>query len=149
MDDQSRAPKTRVRATDLRAIAEVRRLQENPELGGFRIHAALKQIGIELCPRTCGRILALNRKLYHLSGPQAHPHEPKAMPFKAVRRQQYWTVDIRYLDMHNLGGGMIYVIAIGPMVFYRDAPRSRLLDCLNRKPHHMRGCILPYCGKPI
>jgi putative transposase len=113
MDDQSRAPKTRVRKADLRAIAEVRSLQENPELGAFRIHAALKQLGIDLSPRTCGRILALNRKLYRLSGPQAQPpRAPKEMPFKATRRHQYWTVDIRYLDMHTLGGGMIYVIAI-------------------------------------
>ncbi len=112
MDDQSRAPKTRVRKTDMKAIAQVRTLQENPELGAFRMHAALQQIGIELSPRTCGRILALNRKLYGFSKAPAPPHEPKAMPFKATRRHQYWTVDLRYLDMHNLGGGMIDVIAI-------------------------------------
>jgi putative transposase len=112
MDDQSRAPKTRVRKTDLKAIAQVRTLQENPELGAFRIHTALKQIGIELSPRTCGRILALNRKLYQLRGPQTQPRELKEMPFKVTRRHQYWTVDIRYLDMHTLDGGMIYVIAI-------------------------------------
>jgi hypothetical protein len=34
------------------------------------------------------------------------------MPFEASRRHQYWTVDVRYLDMHQLGGGMIYVISI-------------------------------------
>ena len=34
------------------------------------------------------------------------------MPFQASRRHQYWTVDVRYLDMHQLGGGMIYVISI-------------------------------------
>lgn len=28
----------------------VKRLQENPELGAFRIHAALRQIGIEISP---------------------------------------------------------------------------------------------------
>ena len=33
------------------------------------------------------------------------------MPFAAVRRHQYWTVDVRYLD-HQLDGGHIYVIAI-------------------------------------
>jgi len=42
----------------------VRRLQENPDLGEFRIHAALLQLGIKLSPRACGRILALNRTLY-------------------------------------------------------------------------------------
>ena len=34
------------------------------------------------------------------------------MPFQATRRHQYWTVDMRYLDMHQLGGGMIYCISI-------------------------------------
>src|SRR5260370_17884780 len=34
------------------------------------------------------------------------------MPFRAERRHQYWTTDIRYLDMHQLGGGMIYCISI-------------------------------------
>ncbi len=48
-------------------------LQANPELGEFRIHAALLQLGIRLSPRTCGRILALNRSLYKLPGPAAEP----------------------------------------------------------------------------
>jgi transposase InsO family protein len=90
----------------------VQQLQENPELGAFRIHAALKQEGIELSPSTCGRILALNRSLYQLPGPVPKSHEPKPMPFEASRRHQYWTVDVRYLDMHQLGGGMIYCISI-------------------------------------
>jgi hypothetical protein len=33
------------------------------------------------------------------------------MPFAAVRRHQYWTVDVRYLD-HQLDDRNIYVIAI-------------------------------------
>lgn len=55
---------------DLRAMNEVRKLQENPELGEFRISAALAQLGIHLSPRTCGRILAVNRKLYGLEKPK-------------------------------------------------------------------------------
>lgn len=78
--DKSRAPKRRIRKADLRAITAVRRLQENPELGEFRIYAALKQMGIDLSPRTCGRILTLNRKLYGLAGPKRGPREPKGMP---------------------------------------------------------------------
>lgn len=39
-------------------------------------------------------------------------HTPQAMPFEASRRHQYWTVDVSYLDMHQLGGGMTYVISI-------------------------------------
>jgi len=30
------------------------------------------------------------------------------MPFQASRRHQHWTADVRYLDMHQLGVGMIY-----------------------------------------
>jgi putative transposase len=98
--------------TELGAMEAVRKLQENPELGAFRIHAALKQLGIHLSTRTCGRILSRNRKLYGLRGPEAKPREPKPMPFKADRRHQYWTVDVRYVDVHQLGGGNIYTITI-------------------------------------
>jgi hypothetical protein len=48
-----------------------------------------------LSTRTCGRILARNRKLYGLRGPRAKPREPKPMPFQTYRRHQYWTVDVR------------------------------------------------------
>lgn len=50
MPDKSHARTDGVRKTDLPAIAAIRRLQENPELGAFRMHAALKQQGIELRP---------------------------------------------------------------------------------------------------
>jgi transposase len=112
LDDKPPLPKHPRRKVDLRVMNEVRKLQENPELGEYRVHAALLQLGIKLSPRTCGRILALNRSLYGLDKPAKAPHEPKPMPFEASRRHQYWTVDVRYLDMHRLGGGMIYVISI-------------------------------------
>jgi transposase InsO family protein len=112
LDDKPHARKRIPRKADLRAINAVRKLQENPELGEYRIHAALLQLGIKLSPRTCGRILALNRSLYGLDTPKKAPHDPKPMPFQATRRHQYWTVDVRYLDMHQLGGGMVYVITI-------------------------------------
>jgi len=99
-----------VRKVDLRAMDAVRRLQQNPELGEFRVHAALKQLGITLSPRTCGRILALNRRLYGLEKPKAGRGEKKQMPFASSRRHQYWTADVRYLD-HRLGGN-VYVISI-------------------------------------
>jgi len=111
LDDKIHARKSGVRKVDLRTIALIRELQENPELGEFRIHAALKQLGIELSPRTCGRILAVNRRLYGLAGPARTPHVPKDMPFKASRRHQYWTVDVRYLD-HGLDDGKVYCISI-------------------------------------
>ncbi len=39
---------------------------------------------------------------------------PKAaMPFRAERRHHFWSVDIRYLDMHRLPGvEMVYCISI-------------------------------------
>ena len=101
-----------VRRADLKAYAAVRRLQENPNLGEFRIHAALAQIGIHLSPRTCGRILAVNRKLYGLEKPKGPVKERREMPFLATRRHQYWTADVRYIDEHRLGGGTVYVVSI-------------------------------------
>jgi putative transposase len=112
LEDKPHARKDGVRRTTFNAIATVRELQENPELGEFRVHAALKREGIELSPRTCGRILARNRALYGLPKPAASPREPQPMPFAASRRHQYWTVDLRYLDMHQLGGGNIYMLSI-------------------------------------
>jgi len=110
LQDRAHSPNNPRRKVDVRTMNQMRKLQENSELGEFRIHAALLQLGIKLSPRTCGRILALNRSLYGLEKPKHAPREPKAMPFQASRRHQYWTVDVRYLDMHQLGGGMIYVI---------------------------------------
>jgi transposase InsO family protein/transposase len=109
--DKPSIPQQPATKTTLWAMNQVRKLQQNPELGAFRIHAALEQLGSHLSTRTCGRILARNRKLYGLRGPEAKPREPKAMPFKADRRHQYWTVDVRYLD-HQLGDGNIYSITI-------------------------------------
>src|SRR5207248_4626838 len=111
LEDKPPRPKHPARKTDLAAINAVRKLQVNPELGEFRIHAALLQLGIRLSPRTCGRILALNRKLYGLPGPAREPQEPQPMPFKAVRRHQYWTVDLRYID-HQLDDRNVYCISI-------------------------------------
>ena len=111
LDDKSTAPKQHAHKVTLRAIATVKELQENPLLGEWRVHAALKRLGIHLSPRTCGRVLALNRTLYGLATPTPTPKEPKPMPFAAGRRHQYWTMDIRYLD-HGLGDGKVYCISI-------------------------------------
>ncbi len=87
-------------------------MQINPELGEYRVSAALEQLGIKLSPRTCGRILALNRQLYHLQMPRKSEHTKKELPFQSDYRHHYWFVDIRYLDMHKLGGEMIYCISV-------------------------------------
>ncbi len=112
LEDKPPIPHQAATKTTLWSMNQVRKLQQNPELGAFRIHAALEQLGIHLSTRTCGRILARNRKLYGLRGPEATPREPKPMPFQAHRRHQYWTVDVRYIDVHQLGGGNIYSITI-------------------------------------
>jgi putative transposase len=112
LTEHSRARPKKVRKVDLKTIQTVRGLQVNPELGAFRIKAALQQAGIRLSERTCGRILALNRKLYGLPTPKTEPREPKVQPFKAERRQQYWTVDVRYIEEHQLGTKPLYVISI-------------------------------------
>ena len=38
-------------------------VKETSELGAYRVRAALEQIGIHLSQATCGRLLALNRKI--------------------------------------------------------------------------------------
>ncbi len=111
--DRSRAPHHPARKVDLKAMAAIRRLQVNPELGEFRIHAALAQQGIHLSPRTCGRILALHRALGAPKPAAVVPRESQPMPFAAHRRHQYWSVDIRYIEDHALGTGKpAYVISI-------------------------------------
>ena len=112
LPDKSSRPHQPATKTTLKAMQEVKQMQINPELGEYRVSAALEQLGIKLSPRTCGRMLALNRALYHLQMPRKGGRPKKEMPFKAAYRHQYWSVDIRYLDMHQLGGGMIYCISI-------------------------------------
>jgi hypothetical protein len=112
LEDRSHAPHHPARKVDLKTMAAIRRLQANPELGEFRVHAALAQLRIDLSPRTCGRILALHREL-GAPRPASAPQEPQPMPFAAVRRHQYWSVDVRYVEDHALGTGKpAYVISI-------------------------------------
>ena len=113
LEDRSHTPLRPARKVDLKAMAAIRRLQANPELGEFRVHAALAQRGIDLSPRTCGRILALHRAIGAPNPAAATPHEAQPMPFAAVRRHQYWSVDVRYIEDHALGTGKpVYVISI-------------------------------------
>ncbi|MCA1837683.1 MAG: DDE-type integrase/transposase/recombinase, partial [Actinobacteria bacterium] len=86
-----------------------------PNLGEFRVHAALAQVGIHLSPRTCGRILALNRRLYGYEKPKSGGgKEKKPMPFASKRRHELWTTDVRYIDEVDEGrfGSKINVISI-------------------------------------
>ncbi len=78
------------------------------------MHGALLQLGIRVSPRTCGRIMAENRQLYGLVKPQAEPKDPKPHPFKATFRHEIWSLDIRYIEKHQIPEvkGPFYVISV-------------------------------------
>jgi len=112
LEDKSRA-RTGVRKVDFNVVQEVKKLSENPLIGAYRVSAALEQMGMKLSRATCGRLLALNRDLYHLQMPRHKDRYKATMPFRAERRHQLWSVNIRYIDMHRLKGeGNIYCISI-------------------------------------
>ncbi len=102
-----------VRKMDLATMDFIRRSQENPELGAFRIHAALEQKrGADVSARTVGRVMAVHRELYGLGKPKRSPREKAAMPFRAKRRHEIWTADVRYVPHSIPGVGNAYVIAV-------------------------------------
>src|SRR5215212_5466482 len=102
-----------VRKLDLATMDFIRRSQENPELGAFRIHAALVQKrGAEVSVRTVGRVMAVHRELYGIAKPKRSPGEKAAMPFKAKRRHEIWTADVRYVPHSIPDVGNAYVIAV-------------------------------------
>lgn len=109
-------PKTKkgVRKTTLHIRNEIRKLQENPLLGEYRVHTALLRMGIEVSPSTCGRIMAANRQLYGIEKkPPRAPRKKLEMPFRAVRRHQFWSADIRYIEEHLLPDPKpVYVITV-------------------------------------
>jgi transposase InsO family protein len=127
LEDKKRGRPRGVSKVDLKAIDAVRRLQKNPNLGEFRIHAALAQIGIHLSPRTCGRILALNRGLYGYEKPKAGRSEKKRMPFASSRRHEYWSADVRYVDHRLPSHDNVYVISI-----LENHPRAILASAITR-----------------
>lgn len=98
---------------DLATMDFLRRMQENPKLGAFRIHAALVQKrGAEVSVRAVGRVMAVHRDLYCLGKPSRSPTEKAEMPFRAKRRHEIWTADVRYV-LHSIpGAGNAYVIAV-------------------------------------
>ncbi len=111
--DKSHAPTQPATKVTLAVANEVRKLQQNPELGEWRMHAALLQMGIAVSPRTCGRIMARNRALYGLGKPRRSPRSKKEMPYKAGRRHEYWSIDIRYIEKHQLDDPEpVFVISI-------------------------------------
>ena len=112
LEDRKRGRPKGVQRVDFRAMVEVRRRQKNPELGAFRMRAALEQVGIRLSTRTVGRILAANREAEGLDKPKRSPHSKREMPFGASRRHEYWTSDVRYVDHSIPGTGQAYVVSV-------------------------------------
>jgi len=112
LEEKSRARKGPRKVT-LKVTNEVRKLQENPLLGKWRMHTALLRMGIEVSPTTCGRIMEANRKLYGLEKPKRQPRDKLEMPFRASHRHEYWSADIRYIEEHLLPDPRpVYVITI-------------------------------------
>jgi hypothetical protein len=74
----------------------------------------LPQIGIHLSQATCGRLLAKSRKLSGIEKkPPPAPRPKLEMPCKARFRQEIWSVDVRYIEEHNLGfPETIYLISV-------------------------------------
>jgi putative transposase len=63
---------------------------------------------------TCGRLLAKSRKLSGIEKkPPPAPLPKLEMPCKARFRQEIWSVDVRYIEEHNLGfPEPIYLISV-------------------------------------
>ena len=112
LEDRLRGRPPGVRKVDLRTYETVRQLQKNPGLGAYRMKAALEQMGIYISRATAGRIMAINRKVYGLKKPDATEAAPKNMPFRASRRHQFWSTDIRYVDHSLPDVGNVYSITI-------------------------------------
>jgi hypothetical protein len=102
------------RVVTLDIANEIRKKQENPLIGEWRMHAALLQMGIKISPRTCGRVMAKHRALYGWEKPKSQDKPKKERPFKASRRHEFWSIDVRYIEHHQLPGvvGPVYVMSI-------------------------------------
>jgi transposase len=79
LDDTPPIPHEPARKVSFQDIQEVRRLARNPDLGAYRVMAALEQSGIKLSQRTCGRLLELNRNL-----PWSRRDDPRWSPRRCV-----------------------------------------------------------------
>jgi putative transposase len=120
-----------VRKVTLAAIEGVRKLAQNPQIGAFRAHAALKQKGFDLSRATCGRILARVREIYGYDKPKSGGGAKKPMPFASSRHHEFWSADVRYLDMLDeelLADGMVYAITI-----LENYSRAVLASALTRR----------------
>ena len=120
-----------VRRVDFAAIEAVRKLAQNPNIGAFRVQAALEREGFELSRATCGRILAQVREVYGYEKPKSGGKEKKEMPFASSRWHEFWSADVRYLDELDVSlskDGNVYVISI-----IENYSRAILWNALTRR----------------
>jgi putative transposase len=103
-----------VRKADFAAVEAIRKLAQNPGLGAFRVHAAMRQMGFDLSRATCGRILARVREVYGYEKPEAGEGARRAMPFAVRERHEVWSADVRHLDMidESQVGGKAYAVTV-------------------------------------
>ncbi|HEV3477652.1 MAG TPA: helix-turn-helix domain-containing protein [Rubrobacteraceae bacterium] len=105
-----------VRKADFVAVEAIRKLAQNPGLGAFRVHAAMKQMRFDLSRATCGRILAMIRQVYgYDEKPEGGSRVTQAaMPFAASARHEVWSADVRHLDMvdESLVGSKAYAVTV-------------------------------------
>ena len=103
-----------VRKADFATVEAIRKLAQNPGLGAFRVHAAMRQMGFDLSRATCGRILARIREVYGYEKPRPGDGARRTMPFSASERHEVWSVDVRHLDMidESLVGGKAYSVTV-------------------------------------
>lgn len=121
LEDKPRGRPRGVEKVDLRAILTVKEIQENPELGAYRVKAALEQVDIYLGVRTVGRILKMNRETYGFGKPARSPHQKRQMPFEATRRHQIWTGCPLPEDRHTRAA----LLRIDPRKLQQEDPRQR------------------------
>lgn len=120
LQDKSHARKDGLRKVDFKTMEAVRRLSRNPLLGRHRVSFALARQGIELSAATCGILLrrlrqsSPTRQTLQAESELALPKakSKKAFPYQAQRRHQYWSVDVRYIEKHELGEKPFYIISI-------------------------------------
>jgi transposase len=98
--DKSSAPHAPARKMWLPLMVQVYHLQKaHPDAGRFRIWSLLARS--EISERTVGRIMALNKLIYHdipHVPPSGGKPAPGPHPYKASHRQQYWFIDGRRMD---------------------------------------------------
>lgn len=69
-------------------------------------------MGSYISRATCGRIMAITRRVYGLGKPLGTEQIPKDVPFRASRRHQFCSTDIRYIDHPLPDVGNVYSVTI-------------------------------------